>query len=82
MRKIVLYETLDGKRFDTSENASRYLTKLYGDTLEKITHKIIKETDGKYEKLIHWIDANHTLFAFLQDVSNDLVCEGDTEGDI
>ena len=76
MYKVIRYMTNDGKIFNTESEARKKLEKEYGNILEKISHRIIKETDGKYAKLLKFLDENildfQRLFELKEEIENGL----------
>lgn len=76
MYKVIRYMTNDGKIFNTESEARKALEKEYGNILEKLSNRIIKETDGKYVKLLNFLDENildfQRLFELKEEIENGL----------
>ena len=80
MRMVQKYVTFDGNEHNTKNEAIKHLDALYSDSLVKLAHRIVQETDGKYGKTVEFIHANLSKFVDLTLIENDKsVFEEDNE---
>lgn len=74
MKKVLRYVTSDDNTHLTYEDAKRHNDARYGDRLCKITRMIVMQ-DGKYNKILDFVDLNLALFLELQAIKEDDVVE-------
>ena len=75
MKKVLVYETHDKQIFDSYDDANKYLDKKYGNLLTRTVNKLLDETDGKYQKMVYWLDENLNTFLILNKIKNDMELE-------
>lgn len=78
MKKVKVYEIASGARFDTYDEAQRVINKQYGNLLTSIARMIVAH-EGKYVKIVQWIDENLDMFLKLAEIKQDLNLEGESD---
>ena len=69
MHRFEAYKTLDGQVFESEAEAKRHASKVYGDALYKLAHKLVKL--DKYKDILDFLDSNLLAFAHLTALKKD-----------
>lgn len=80
MRKVIKYETLDGKAFSYEKNARVHINKLYGERLTFISLEAIKKMPNvKYQDMMEFIDEYLHHFEKAIEIKKDITLINDSE---
>lgn len=75
MKKIIMIQTFDNVKHNTSIDAKKHLEKLYGDLILNISKKLL---NMKYSQISNYIDSNLNLFLELKKIKDDFaMCDED-----
>lgn len=74
MKWVAMVRTSDGVLHDDKPKADKHAEQRYGEALTRIAHELV-HTDGKYSKVIEYIDANLEKFAELHALKRDIELE-------
>ena len=81
MKRIDMYQTASGAAYPSRQEAERELEKAYGNNLSRITTDMVNQCDGKYGRMIEFIDENLPRFVILQQIKNDIKLEPEDDHD-
>lgn len=85
MKKVIRFQTSDGKLHASFEEAKKHADNRYGDALTKLSHRLVKDQQDNntlnYFKVTEFVDKNLFSFVQLQALANDLHLDHDDDDD-
>lgn len=73
MKKVIKYETIDGKTFSNQKNATIHINKIYSDKVTHLSLEAIKRMpDVRYQDMMEFIDDYLIHFEKLIEIRKDL----------